>query len=61
MGAPLGISEFIGGENTSDICGFSIVQAETIEEAKALFEGHPHLEMEGSTIEILEYMPMPSA
>jgi hypothetical protein len=62
MGAPLGTSEFVGGEESSTICGFSVVQAEKIEDAKALFEGHPHLGWaEGCTIEILEYLPMPSA
>ena len=60
MGNPLGVSSFLGGEGSSDIGYYSFVQAESMDEAKALFEGNPHLKMgEGCTIEVLECMPMP--
>ncbi|MCZ6867782.1 MAG: hypothetical protein O7E55_10710 [Chloroflexi bacterium] len=64
MGAPLG-----GGQNVSksgsspsnkDVIGYSILQAEDMEGAKALLAGHPHLEMPGGCeIEVHEAMPMP--
>ncbi len=36
-----------------------VVQAETSDAAKALFDGHPHLMMPGASIEILEVLAMP--
>ncbi|KPL16399.1 MAG: hypothetical protein AMS23_01015 [Bacteroides sp. SM1_62] len=32
------------GQSTRQVCGDSVLQAENIEEAKGLLEGHPHLE-----------------
>jgi hypothetical protein len=57
MGPPLGKSEFIGGEGSSDIGTYTFVEAESMEQAKALFNGHPHLNH--GTIEVLPCMPMP--
>ena len=66
LGAPL-----MGGQQLSadgsfkpsekNVCGFSILQANSMDEAKSLLQGHPHL---GSwnpqaTIEIHETMPLP--
>ena len=43
----------------SNIAGYSILQAEDIEGAKALLEGHPHLQwMEGAVIDVFESAPM---
>ncbi len=51
-----------GGSNTSTrgVVGYSVLQAQNIEEAKALLEGHPHLAWDGACeIEVHEAMPPP--
>ena len=64
MGAPLvaGQSSNASGNWTgsgSGVSGYSIVQGENLEEAKALFEGHPHLSWApGCSVEILECAAM---
>lgn len=43
----------------SSISGYSIFQANSIEDLKELMEDHPHLmSSNGSTLELLEFMPM---
>jgi len=45
--------------STKEVCGYSILEAEDMEGAKALMEGHPHLNWTGACqIEIHESMPM---
>jgi hypothetical protein len=52
LGSPLG--------GDSDVSGYSIVQAESRDAAAELFEDHPHLRMPGgSSIELLEFLPLP--
>jgi hypothetical protein len=52
LGSPLG--------GDSDVSGYSIVQAESKDAAAELLEDHPHLRMPGdSSIELLEFLPMP--
>lgn len=48
-------------ENSSrDVCGYSILAAENMEEAKSLLEGHPHLGWDrGCEIEVHESMSLP--
>ena len=63
IGAPLvgGQKLTKAGASASDkqVVGYSIVQAEDIEAAKALLDGHPHIEgMEGGEIEVHEAVPM---
>jgi hypothetical protein len=63
MGTPLsgGVKLTKSGSSPSDknVSGYSILQAEDMEGAKALLEGHPHLEWTvGSEIEVHESMPM---
>jgi hypothetical protein len=41
------------------ITGYSLLQADSIEEAAALMSGHPHFFMPGSSAQILECIPMP--
>ena len=48
LGAPLmnGVELMPGGKNkssTKNVTGYSILQAENMDEAKALLQGHPHL------------------
>lgn len=46
--------------STRQVCGYSILQAENMEEAKKLMEGHPHLGWNAACeIEIHESMPLP--
>jgi len=64
-GAPLGKTKRADVTGVSDtknnIGGYSIVQAETHDAAAKLFSSdHPHLQMPGAWVEILEIMPLPS-
>lgn len=43
-----------------NVAGYSVLQAENMEEAKALLQGHPHLGWNAAcTIEVHESMPLP--
>jgi hypothetical protein len=61
MGSPLQSVSVVGGSNEgAHIGGFSILEADSAEAAKALVEGHPHLMSPGDpTIEVLEFLPVP--
>lgn len=66
LGAPLVGGQKLNVNGTSSnskrqVCGYSILQAENIEEAKELLKGHPHLSGwdNACEIEIHETMPMP--
>jgi hypothetical protein len=48
MGRPLAAGEriFVGGKSkpsNREVCGYSILQAENVDQAKKLLDGHPHL------------------
>ena len=44
----------------SDVIGYSVLQADDMEAAVALLEGHPHLAWgNGCEIEVFQAMPMP--
>ena len=63
-GAPLGKTkraDSSGASNTrNEIGGYSVVQAESHDAATKIFgKDHPHLQMPGAWIEILEIMPLP--
>ena len=66
MGQPLFNGQSIGpgGVNRrseSGVSGYSIMEAENLEEAKSLLEGHPHISgwHPEATIELHEAMPIP--
>ena len=63
LGAPLGGAMRVDASGAaaqhSAISGYSILQAESKDAAVKLMEGHPHFQMPGSSIEILEVVPMP--
>ena len=64
LGAPLGNGQRVtkSGSSSSqgDVSGYSILQAEDMAAAKAMIEGHPHLEWTGGCeIEVHEAMPLP--
>ena len=59
LGAPLGTPTVLKGNAAAGfVGGFSIIQAESAGAAGKLFEGHPHFENPGNSIELLEYLPM---
>jgi hypothetical protein len=39
--------------------GYSLMEAASLDELQALLEGHPHLMMDGASIEVLELLPVP--
>jgi hypothetical protein len=65
MGAPLVNGQALspsGGITDSDknVVGYSVLQADNMEEAKKLLDGHPHLGWNADcAIEVHETMPMP--
>ena len=65
LGAPLMNGQKLspGGKSTNsdkNVVGYSILQAENLEEAKALLNGHPHLGWNAEcAIEVHETMPLP--
>jgi hypothetical protein len=63
-GAPVGKSKKVDSKGASDtkndVCGYSIVQAGTAEGAAKLFgKDHPHLQMPGSWVEVIEVLHIP--
>lgn len=64
LGSPLmgGLKLSPGGGSANsqrEVCGYSILQADNMDDAKSLMDGHPHLEWMGECeIEIHESMPM---
>ena len=66
MGAPLvgGLAVALDGtskKSRKNVSGYSILQADSMDNAKKLLKGHPHLKANaGCTLEINEVMPMPT-
>lgn len=64
LGAPLGESTVVGAPGDtggSSIAGYSVMQAGSVDELKDVLESHPHLQMQGASIQVLEVLPMPGA
>jgi hypothetical protein len=64
VGAPVGKSKRIDTKGASDtkndVCGYSIVQADTADGATKLFgKDHPHLQMPGAWVEVIEVRQIP--
>src|SRR5262245_1370687 len=64
LGQPLGNGKAVKGDgrgtaSTSDVTGFSIMQAESAAKLEEHLKGHPHFKTPGGTMEVLEFMPMP--
>jgi hypothetical protein len=61
MGAPTGDSTLLRGAASTPgfIGGYSIVQADSVDAARKLFDAHPHFEAPGGAIELLELISMP--
>jgi hypothetical protein len=63
-GAPLGKTKRVDSKGASDtkndIGGYSVVQADSADAATKMFgKGHPHLQMPGAWVEVIEIMPVP--
>lgn len=63
MGSPLGnahsMSKDNHGPSDSDVVGYSILQAESMDDVRNMIEGHPHLMMPGMcSVEVHEVMPI---
>src|SRR5580704_4688463 len=63
-GAPVGKTKRIDAKGIkdakNDVCGYSIVQAESADEAARIFgKDQPFLQMPGATIDMIEIMEMP--
>ena len=65
-GAPVGKTKRVDTKGTkdakNDVCGYSIVQANSADEAAKIFgKDQPFLQMPGAAIEVIEIMEMPGA
>ena len=63
MGAPLGKTKTVTSSGITDtkneVCGYTVVEADSHQEAAELFESSPHLTMmQGATIDVIECMDM---
>jgi hypothetical protein len=63
LGTPLAPSTHVGATAASgeDVCGYSILQAASAQDITNLLDGHPHLEMPGSSIDVVEMLSMPGS
>ncbi len=64
LGTPLGNGEKLtpdgASQSQSKVTGYSVLQAENIDEAKKMLQEHPHLQWaEGCEIEVHECLPLP--
>ena len=63
MGNPLGAGKEVSATGTSDtstnVGGYGILQANDMDAALALVEGHPHLMMPGANIQVYEALDIP--
>jgi hypothetical protein len=64
MGGPLGKTKLTSAQGVADtrnaMTGYTVVQAETHEEAARMFEKHPHFTIfPGDSVEIMECLPIP--
>jgi hypothetical protein len=65
VGGPLGKTKRIGPDGVSDVRNnlgaFTIVRAESHEDAAALFLDHPHFSIfPGDAVEVMEVLPIPT-
>jgi len=63
-GAPVGKTKRVDSKGTkdakNDVCGYSIVQADSADEAAKMFgKDSPHFQMPGAAVEIIEVLEIP--
>jgi hypothetical protein len=65
MGSPVtavtAVGESVGAADSRSIGGFSILQAESLDELTPLLKDHPHLHAPDASIEVLEFLPIPGS
>jgi hypothetical protein len=61
LGSPVALVDTVGGSEPGDsfIGGYSIMEADSVEALRGLLEGHPHLMLDGASIEVHELLAMP--
>jgi hypothetical protein len=63
LGLPLGNGRKLTSNGSADagteVAGYSILEADSIEGAEKLLGGHPHLQMPGAAIEVYETIQIP--
>ena len=63
LGMPLGKTKRVTGagvqDATNDMSGYSIVEGESAEAVAMMFKNHPHLKMDGATVEVVEMVAIP--
>lgn len=64
LGSPVGGGQAVTSSGTtgatSQVCGFSVLQADSADAATGMLENHPHLMSPGEpSIEVLEYLAIP--
>jgi hypothetical protein len=64
LGAPVGPGSHVEGGtasgSSSKVCGYSVLEAPSLDEAQALVADHPHLRSPaGPAIEVLPYLSLP--
>ena len=62
MGSPVASAGSVGAASSTDgshIGGYSVLEADSLDVLKDLLDGHPHLMMDGATIEIHEFLALP--
>jgi hypothetical protein len=66
MGSPLSpvatveASGSTAGDVVSDVCGFSVLESDSVDGVKKLLDDHPHFHSPGDgSIEVLEFLPIP--
>jgi hypothetical protein len=62
LGAPLDTVRHLGehaSASADDVVGYSFLEAESAEAAASILEPHPHLGVDGNSIDVLELLAMP--
>lgn len=60
LGAPLAHATNINSAaGADDITGYSLLQADSAQAVTEILDGHPHLEMPGCSIDVLELLSIP--
>jgi hypothetical protein len=65
LGAPIQATSRISADGkdgaTSQVSGYSLLQADSRDEIDTLLADHPHLKMPGASIEVFEALAMPGS
>lgn len=63
LGVPLGGGTHVEAGSSAPaqgtVTGYSVLQADSLDTANGLLDGHPHLMMPGGSIDVLEGLPLP--